>query len=58
MKAGYTVTYNTKLDYHHQNVIECSNISQSNTVHFYHWFRFPGPDMHTVAIFKVKPKTK
>lgn len=58
MKPGYTVITNAwYLDFS-PRYIECANYKPLNHVAFYGWINMPKNDEHTVAIFKIKPKSK
>jgi hypothetical protein len=57
MQAGYTIEYGSKIG--GETIIECINYSGLNTVKFYYWHdQIGGLTRNTVAIFKIKPKTK
>jgi hypothetical protein len=57
MQAGYTIEYGSKIG--GETIIECINYSGLNTVKFYYWRdQIGGLTRNTVAIFKIKPKTK
>ena len=57
MQAGYTIEYGSSLG--GETIIEVANYHATNIVKFYPWYReIVGGTKNTVAIFKIKPKTK
>ena len=58
MQAGYTINNCTLLN-PIPAIIECCNYKSINEISFYQWqVGIFGGDRFTVAIFKIKPKTK
>ena len=57
MKPWYTVSHS--IYFGNAKTIECVNYPKSNEVKFFYWLNNPMCGMeYTVAIFKIKPKSK
>lgn len=58
MKPGYNITYCAWPIIDPPNYIECANYKTINQVSFFSWHFLNHVTEHTVAIFKIKPKSK